>query len=300
MSPQTTSAAPATARPAPTRSRPVRPAAPSRRHAPASAFGRSAGDDHRVPLGAQRRGHGANRSTGQRRAGRRAGVDSDAPGAGLRTLRRGQRRSAGSAGTPQWPAAGTSGRPRARRPPPGPGWTHRRTPPAAGRAGQQAGVARGPRPCRFTASAGARRHRRRSGPARRQHPSTAPESRASGASAPARPARSGAAGRARRSARSAGTPVSRSPSPSARSDQQGYGHELSTDGVITSSRTSQPGGWRSANSTASATLAGSLSFASGGGLVLLVPVVEERRAASRPARASSRRPCPAARPRAPG
>src|SRR6185437_16195790 len=51
-----------------------------------------------------------------------------------------------------------------------------------------------------------------------------------------------------------------------RPQDQDYGHELSTDGVITSSRTSQPGGWRSANSTASATFAGSLSFASAGGL----------------------------------
>src|SRR6266545_4468318 len=45
-----------------------------------------------------------------------------------------------------------------------------------------------------------------------------------------------------------------------------YGHEASTDGVITSSRTSQPSGWPSAKTTAAATSCGRLSFASGGGL----------------------------------
>src|SRR6266496_2069442 len=46
----------------------------------------------------------------------------------------------------------------------------------------------------------------------------------------------------------------------------GHGHELSRDGAITSSRSSHPGGWRSANRTACATSSGWLSLASGGGL----------------------------------
>ena len=47
---------------------------------------------------------------------------------------------------------------------------------------------------------------------------------------------------------------------------RGYGHDDSTEGATTSSRTSQPAGWESAKRTVAATSSGRLRRASGGGL----------------------------------
>ena len=138
------------------------------------------------------------------------------PAAGPRAHRPRRRRS----------PAGTTGRPRARRSSqagpslnPASGTGERR--PAGGvRAPQAARWLCGPRPCRLTATSGAGRPPAGTG-------SSSPDTGSTVSTTPSscrnRPAGSGAAsassapGHARRTPRSAGTPVSRSPSPSARS-----------------------------------------------------------------------------------
>ena len=142
----------------------------------------------------------------------------------------------------------------------------------------------GPRPCRLTATS-RRRAPGRAGPARPGRPPAAPcrprrAPAAAGRPAPAPPAPAGVRATPGGARAAPAPPVSRSPSPSARSattyEPRAHGQDVSVDAVTTSSRTSQPTGWRSAISTACGDVGRVVELRVRAGAVLLGPVVEER------------------------
>ena len=100
----------------------------------------------------------------------------------------------------------------------------------------------------------------RHAPGRRRRPA-----RSAASARRARPAPGRGPGKRPAAPRRAGTAVARSPTPSARRTRI-TGTRSPSRRAMTSSRTAHPAGWLSANSTASATLAGSLRIASGPGL----------------------------------
>ena len=193
----------------------------------------------------------------------------------------------------------SSSRPRAgrrRSRPPG-----RRTP-AAGRAGRPAaaGATRGPRPCRFTATA--RRGRPAAGrPARRSAPAGR-RRRPGRPAAPARRARPAPAAVAGNAARSAAQRRHRrgEVADAEGAQHEDHGYDVSCSAQTTSSRTAQPGGWVSANMHRGGDVGRVVEDRVRPRPVLLVAVVEERRAHAARDRAASRRPCRPARRRAPG
>lgn len=230
VSPHTTSRAPATS--AASSGRPVRPDRSAVPSSPASSTTRRARRPSpgppvtttRSPRPRSAAATAANRPAGQRRAGYAApGWTTTAPGAGERAAGAGRPRSAGSAAKPY---ADTRRHQRATSCSPGsqagpPVWPASGQAKASSRPGESRARSRwlrGPLPCRLTAvptgpASGNEASPRSAG----RTSSTAPEARARGPSAAGAASAIRAPGSPRRRARSAGTPVSRSPRPRARS-----------------------------------------------------------------------------------